>query len=582
MTGVSGRQLVPPEGTTAGDDLYRQIFERNRTVQLLIDPATGRIVDANPAACRFYGYSREDLTTRKISDINALPPADVTDALARAASGVQSRFQFQHRLASGDVRKVEVETGPVEMDGRVLLYSVVHDVSDRHEAEAELNRNISLLQSTLESTTDGILVIDPGGQILTSNQRFAQMWRIPPVLLEPGEHTKALEYVRDQLKDPEQFAARIKELYADPEAQSFDVLEFKDGRVFERYSMPQRLDGAPVGRVWRFRDVTERRQGEEALRQSEEKYREILAGIAEGYYEVDLQGHLTFFNDALGRILGYRAEEMKGMSYRRFIDRRSTRDMYRLFRGDFSTGQPVGYVDWKILGRNDRLYVKQFEEETNLRAMVVCDASRSMAWTGAPGSVLPKLAYAQRLIAALSLVLLRQRDATGLITFDDEVRTVLPPRARLSHWHQLLQTLGALQAGQGTAAEPALRRVVDQLRRRGLVVFVSDLLLDRGLALKALRFLRHRGHQVLVLHIMDPAEVALGGPAEARFEDPETRASVVLRPRDWAGAYRDTVNTVVGEWRLACRRHGIGYHLVITDTPYGIVLREALAPSRVA
>jgi uncharacterized protein (DUF58 family) len=245
----------------------------------------------------------------------------------------------------------------------------------------------------------------------------------------------------------------------------------------------------------------------------------------------------------------------------------------------YQPGDDLRYVDWKILGRNDRLYVKQFEEETNLRAMVVCDASRSMAWTGAPGTVLPKLAYAQRLIAALSLILLRQRDATGLITFDDEVRTVLPPRARLSHWHQLLQTLSTLEAGQGTAAEPALRRVVDQLRRRGLVVFVSDLLLDRGLTLKALRFLRHRGHQVLVLHIMDPAEVALGGPAEARFEDPETRASVVLRPRDWAGSYRDTVNTVVGEWRLACRRHGIGYHRVITDTPYGIVLREALAPS---
>jgi uncharacterized protein (DUF58 family) len=175
-------------------------------------------------------------------------------------------------------------------------------------------------------------------------------------------------------------------------------------------------------------------------------------------------------------------------------------------------------------------------------------------------------------------VLLRQRDATGLIAFDDEVRTVLPPRARLSHWRQLVQTLAALEAGQGTAAEPALRRVVDQLRRRGLVVFVSDLLLDRVLALKALRFLRHRGHQVLVLHVMDPGELDLGGPAEARFEDPETRAAVVLRPRDWAGPYRETVRQVVGEWRLACRRHGIGYHRVTTDTPYGVVLREALAP----
>ena len=245
----------------------------------------------------------------------------------------------------------------------------------------------------------------------------------------------------------------------------------------------------------------------------------------------------------------------------------------------YQPGDELRYVDWKILGRNDRLYVKQFEEETNLRAMVVCDVSRSMAWTGSPDTILPKLAYAQRLIAALSLVLLRQRDATGLIIFDDEVRAVVPPRARLSHWRQLLHTLGELEAGAGTAAEPALRRVVDQLRRRGLVVFVSDLLLDRALALKALRFLRHRGHQVLVLHIMDPGEVSLGGPAEARFEDPETKAAVVLRPRDWAGAYRNTVRSVVGEWRLACRRHGIKYHRVTTDTPFGMVLREALAPS---
>jgi uncharacterized protein (DUF58 family) len=210
--------------------------------------------------------------------------------------------------------------------------------------------------------------------------------------------------------------------------------------------------------------------------------------------------------------------------------------------------------------------------------MVVCDASRSMAWTGSPGALLPKLDYARRLIAALSLVLIRQRDATGLIVFDDDVRSVTPPRARLSHWRQLLQVLGTMHAGQGTAAEPALRRVVGQLRRRGLVVFVSDLLLDRALTLKALRFLRHRGHQVLVLHIMDPAEVNLGGPNEARFEDPETHVSVVLRPRDWMAAYHNTVREVVSEWRLACRRHGIAYHQVTTDTPFGVVLREALAP----
>ena len=245
----------------------------------------------------------------------------------------------------------------------------------------------------------------------------------------------------------------------------------------------------------------------------------------------------------------------------------------------YQPGDELRYVDWKILGRNDRLYVKQYEEETNLRAMIVCDASKSMAWTGSPGLVLPKLAYAQRLIASLSLVLLRQRDATGLIVFDDEVRHVTPPRARAAHWRQLLTTLSATRPGLGTAAAPALKRVVDTLRRRGLVVFVSDLLLDRELALTALRFLRHRGHQVVVLHLMDPAEVALSGPAEARFEDPETREAVVLRPRDWAGAYRETLRQVIGDWRLACRRHGIRYHQVITTTPFGTVLREALAPA---
>jgi uncharacterized protein (DUF58 family) len=171
----------------------------------------------------------------------------------------------------------------------------------------------------------------------------------------------------------------------------------------------------------------------------------------------------------------------------------------------YQAGDELRYVDWKLLARNDRLYVKQFEEETNLRAMIVVDTSRSMAWSGDPQNRLTKLEYAQRLVAAMALVLLRQRDATGLITFDDEVRSVTPPRARLTHWRHLLTVLHDMEAGRGTVAEPALRRVMDQLRRRGLVIFTSDLLLDRDLALKALRFLRHRGHQVLVLHVMDPA-----------------------------------------------------------------------------
>ena len=245
----------------------------------------------------------------------------------------------------------------------------------------------------------------------------------------------------------------------------------------------------------------------------------------------------------------------------------------------YQPGDEPRYLDWRLLARSDRLYVKQFEEETNLRAMLVLDGSRSMDWSGEPGIRLTKRQYAERLVAALALVLLRQRDATGLITFDDAVRTLVPPRARHTQWHQLLRELQSTAVGKGTAAEPALRRVVEQLRRRGLVVFVSDLLFDPPLALTALRFLRHRGHQVLVLHIMDPDEVELRGAAEARYEDPESGQAVVLRPADWAQAYAGTVAAAVSEWRSACRRRGIAYERVTTDTPFGQALRQALVRS---
>lgn len=241
----------------------------------------------------------------------------------------------------------------------------------------------------------------------------------------------------------------------------------------------------------------------------------------------------------------------------------------------YQPGDDPRYVDWKLLGRTDRMYVKQFEEETNLRAMLVLDASASMAWSGAPER-LTKLDYATRLAAALALVLLRQRDAAGLITFDAAVRSITPPRARSSHWAVLARTLAATTPGTATAAEPALRQVVGALRARGMVIFISDLLLDRPLALKALKFLRHRGHQVLVLHIADPAELELAQGEETRFRDPESDAVVTLSPAEWAIAYRDTVRGVVREWGAACRGAGMRYALVPTDVPFGTALGRAL------
>lgn len=241
----------------------------------------------------------------------------------------------------------------------------------------------------------------------------------------------------------------------------------------------------------------------------------------------------------------------------------------------YQPGDEPRYVDWKLLARTDRLYVKQFEEETNLRAMLVLDASASMGWRGAEER-LTKLDYASRLAAALSLVLIRQRDAAGLVTFDDAVRAVAPARARVGHWHALARTLAQTAPGTGTAAEPALKQVVTALRRRGMVVFISDLLLDRELALKALKFLRHRGHEVLVLHVADPAELALARGDETRFRDPETGRTVTLAPTEWGDAYQRTVQGVVRAWGSACRSAGIRYALVPTDLPFGTALKRAL------
>jgi len=238
----------------------------------------------------------------------------------------------------------------------------------------------------------------------------------------------------------------------------------------------------------------------------------------------------------------------------------------------YQPGDELRYLDWKILARADRLFVKQFEEETNLRAMILVDVSRSMAWRGAPAR-LTKRAYADRIAAALALILLRQRDATGLITFDDAVREVVPARVKAGQWARVVRGLMQTPDGLRTAAQAALVHVTSLLARRGLVVLISDLLFDRELALTALRYLRHRGHHVIVLHLMDPAEAELSGPPDVRFRDPESAASVVVRPRELARAYGQAVGREIAAWRAACRRHGIAYHHILTDMPFGVALR---------
>lgn len=252
----------------------------------------------------------------------------------------------------------------------------------------------------------------------------------------------------------------------------------------------------------------------------------------------------------------------------------------------YQSGDDPRYVDWKIAARSDRWVVRQYEEETNLRSTIVLDVSKSMDWSGArmgtsrePGAAerLTKLAYAERLTAALALLLLRQRDAVGLLRFDDQIRSAVAPRARQGQWRRVIAALEEPGAGRASSAPEALSRAARLISRRGMIILISDLLMDLPEVELAMRGLRAVGHDVTVLHVMDPAERELPFSGEALFVDPESELSVPATIADVRAAYKKTVDEVVEEWRTMFGALGIGYEVIPTDAPFGVPLRRAFA-----
>jgi len=239
----------------------------------------------------------------------------------------------------------------------------------------------------------------------------------------------------------------------------------------------------------------------------------------------------------------------------------------------YQPGDDLRYIDWRMFGRSDRYYVKQFEEETNLRTYLLIDTSSSMDWSSQPGQLPPKLWYAQQLSACLALLLLRQGDSVGVVGFDDAVRLHTPPRGGRRHWFEIVRSIASLQAQGRSEAASALRDISGRLRRRGLVVLISDLLVDAETTRLALRFLRHRGHEVLVFHVMDPGERELPAVRDARFVDPETDTELPVSVANMRAEYRAAVAEAIREWHDTLIPAGIDYNVLETHQPMASALR---------
>lgn len=242
----------------------------------------------------------------------------------------------------------------------------------------------------------------------------------------------------------------------------------------------------------------------------------------------------------------------------------------------YQAGDDLRYIDWRMYGRSDRFYVKQFEQETNLRAHLLLDVSESMGWSSDPGVLPSKLWYAKHLAASLALILLRQGDSVGLLAFHDTIVDRVQARGGRRQWTELARRITALQATGGTSAEGALRDLAVRLRRAGLVVLLSDLLVNPDETLTALKFLRHHGHEVLVFHLLDPGERELPATSEARFYDPETNDELLVSVADIRVEYREAVADALAEWKRKLQPHGIDYHVIDTDQPLSLALRAYL------
>lgn len=242
---------------------------------------------------------------------------------------------------------------------------------------------------------------------------------------------------------------------------------------------------------------------------------------------------------------------------------------------EYSPGDDLRYLDWKVFGRTDKFYLKQFEEETNLVCNLLVDVSQSMQYRSA-AAPMAKLEYAQCVAAALSYLVLQQQDSVGLVTFDEEIRALVRPSSNPSHLKQLLHVMQEASPQRKTATGPIFHDLAERFKKRGIVVVLSDLFDDVDAMMAGLKHFRHRRHEVILFHVLDPAEIAFPFQETTLFRGLEGFPDALVEPRALRRAYLRHFEAYLRRLKRGCRMHRIDYVLMPTDQAFDVALSSYL------
>ena len=238
-------------------------------------------------------------------------------------------------------------------------------------------------------------------------------------------------------------------------------------------------------------------------------------------------------------------------------------------------GDEIKRLDWKIFGRSDRFYIREYDEETNLRATILLDASGSMGYKGTGG--IEKFEYARKLAASLAYLLMSQQDAVGLVTFDNKVRDIIPNRTRITHLHQMLDIMVKTQPGNETSLAGVLESLASRLKRRGVLILISDCFDDLPSLMRAVGVLRKKGHELIIFQLWDRDELEFPFSKWSRFENTENLEDhLMLEP----AAVRASYLKVLAEFRQGLKEGMLKNEVDVvemqTDQPHAIALKEYL------